>query len=381
LLDFGGAEVETILNSHVARRIEEFREKLDKASVDAGWIVRPENRRYLSGYEARDSQLDESSGSLLIGKDSLVLLTDSRFSEQASREAEGFRVEQVGGNFSESFSKVAERIGCLKVGFEKDYLTWGMHARVSAEMERLDPPGKLVPLDREVENLRRVKDTEELESMEASARMIAGILDELIDWIQPGMTEREVAWHLAELANEAGAEGLSFPPIIASGPNSSLPHAVPTERRLAEGEPVMMDVGVTLAGYCSDMTRTVFIGEPADKFKAVYSVVRRAQLAALDVLRVGAVAREVDQVARNVIAEAGYGDYFGHGLGHGVGLAVHEAPRLNPQDSTVLEEGMVVTVEPGVYFPGEGGVRLEETVVVEAQGPRILTCCNRFYDW
>jgi Xaa-Pro aminopeptidase len=354
---------------------------MDNASVDAGWIVRPENRRYLSGFKARDSQLDESSGSLLIGKDDLVLLTDSRFTEEASREAEGFRVEQVGGDFSKPFSKVVSRLGCRHIGFEKDYLTWGMHAKVSDELEKLNPAANLVPLDGEVETLRRVKDAEELEAMEASARMIAGILGVIIDWIEPGMTERDVAWHLAELANEAGAEGLSFPSIIASGPNSSLPHAVPGDRRLREGEPVVMDVGVLLNGYCSDMTRTVFIGEPVDPFKLVYSVVRRAQLAALDVLRPGAVARDVDRVARKVIEDAGFGDYFGHGLGHGVGLAVHEAPRLNQHDSTVLKEGMVVTVEPGIYLPGKGGVRLEETVVVEERGPRIITCCDRFYDW
>ncbi|MFO8091004.1 MAG: Xaa-Pro peptidase family protein, partial [Desulfatiglandaceae bacterium] len=354
----------------MATRIQKFKGNLDKASVDAGWIVRPENRRYLSGFKARDSQLDESSGSLLIGKDSLVLLTDSRYSEEASMEAEGYQVEQVGNKFPESFSKIVERIGCRNIGFEKDYLTWGMHARVSAELEKLDSPRNMVPLEGEVENLRRIKDAEELEAMDASARMIAGILDVLIDWIEPGMTEREVAWHLAELANEAWAEGLSFPPIIASGPNSSLPHAVPSGRRLVEGEPVVMDVGVILDGYCSDMTRTVFIGEPADRFKTVYSVVRRAQQAALDVLRPGAVARDVDRVARKMIEDEGYGDYFGHGLGHGVGLAVHEAPRLNTHDSTVLEEGMVVTVEPGIYLPGKGGVRLEETVVVEEEGPR-----------
>ncbi len=369
------------MNPHIAARIENFRANFNKVSLDAGWIVRPENRRYLSGFKARDSQLDESSGSLLIGKSNLFLLTDSRYSEQASFEAEGFNLVQVGGKFSKIFSGIAERSGCRKIGFEKDYVTWGMHARVSDELGKLDPPTKLVPLDSEVENLRRVKDAEELKLMEASARMIAEILDVLIDWIEPGMTEREVAWHLEELANQAGAEALSFPPIIASGPNSSLPHAVPSERRLKEGEPVVMDVGVILDGYCSDMTRTVFIGEPAEPFKEVYSVVRRAQQAALNVLRPGAVARAVDRTGRKVIEEAGFGDYFGHGLGHGVGLAVHEAPRLNQHDFTVLQEGMVVTVEPGIYLPGRGGVRLEETVVVEERGPRIITRCDRFYDW
>ena len=352
-----------------------------EASVDGAWIQRPENRRFLSGFKAEDSQLDESSGSLLIGADCLVLLTDSRYLEQAAREAVGFRVEPVKGEFSGPFSEVASGAGIRRIGFEKDYLIWGTHARVSAALDRLDPPGELIPLDGAVEGLRLVKGPEELDALAASARMISEILELLVDWMEPGVTERAVAWRLAELAHEAGADGLCFPPIVASGPNSSLPHAVPTGRRLEEGEPVTLDVGVRLDGYCSDITRTVFFGEPPDLFKTVYSVVRRAQRAALEAVRPGATAMDVDRVARGVIEEAGYGERFGHGLGHGVGLAVHEAPRLNPRDSTVLQEGMVVTVEPGIYLPGKGGVRLEETVTVEAGGPRILTRCDRFYDW
>ena len=363
-----------------AGRIKALRVILGDVAVDGAWVVRPENRFYLSGFRAEDSGLDESSGSLLIGADELILLTDSRFTEQAAREAAGFRVELIKGDFPGRFSEIAAASELLRTGFEKDYLIWGMHARVSGALGRMNPPGELVPLDGEVERLRRVKSSEELEILAAAAKMISDILVFLIDWIAPGMTERSVARRLVELAHEAGADGMSFPPIIASGPNSSLPHAVPTDRKLEKGEPVVIDAGVKLNGYCSDITRTVFLGEPSADFRSVYRIVLKAQREALRCLRAGVTARDVDRAARSVIEDAGFGDRFGHGLGHGVGLAVHEAPRLNPRDSTVLEEGMVVTVEPGVYLPGKGGVRLEETVVVEAGGPRILTFCDRFHD-
>ncbi len=366
---------------YTENRVEALRGAIKESPVDGAWIMRPENRRYLSGFKAEDPQPDESSGSLLISADRQILLVDGRYREQASAEAPGFLVEQVNGEFSDFFSETARGTGIRAIGFEKDYVTYGLHGRVSSSLCRLKPPGELIPFENEVERLRLVKSPEELEALAASARMISEIIDSLIDWVEPGVSERAVARHLAELAYDAGADGLSFPPIIASGPNSSLPHAVPTGRRLNGGEPVVIDAGVRLEGYCSDITRTIFPGDPDDEFKNVYRVVRKAQLVSLDLIRAGAVARDVDRAARELIEEAGFGGYFGHGLGHGVGLAVHEAPRLSPRDSTVLKEGMVVTVEPGIYLPGRGGVRLEETVVVESQGARILTGCDRFYDW
>ncbi len=380
VIGFGGRAI-NLSEFYNRERVESLRSAMKSSPVDGAWILRPENRRYLSGFKAEDSQLDESSGSLLISVDHQILLVDSRYREQASMEAPDFRVEQIKGDFSDFFSETAHRAGVRKIGFEKNYVTYGMHGRVSSSLGLLEPPGELIPLDNEVERLRSVKSPGELEALAVSARAVSEILDLLIDWIEPGVSERMVARHLVELAGDAGADGLSFPPIIASGPNSSHPHAVPTGRRLGKGEPVVIDVGVRVGGYCSDITRTIFMGNPGDDFKNVYTVVRRAQLAALELIRAGAVTCDVDRAARELIEEAGFGEYFGHGLGHGVGLAVHEAPRLSPRDSTVLKEGMVVTVEPGVYLPGRGGVRLEETVVVESQGPRILTCCDRFYDW
>jgi Xaa-Pro aminopeptidase len=229
--------------------------------------------------------------------------------------------------------------------------------------------------------MREVKDSEELKALEASADLISEILDEVISGLRPGLTEEDVAWQIQGLVHESLAESLSFPAIVASGPNGALPHAVPTQRKLRNKEPVVLDVGVKLNGYCSDITRTVFLGEPAPEFRKIYQIVRQAQVTALGEVKPGVDSNHPDAVARQVITNEGFGEYFGHALGHGVGLATHEGPRLGPRDPVKLTKGMVVTVEPGIYIPGKGGVRLEEMVVIEENGSRVLTKANNLYDF
>jgi Xaa-Pro aminopeptidase len=229
--------------------------------------------------------------------------------------------------------------------------------------------------------MREVKDADEIRVMEASAALMSRILSEIIDTLKPGTTERKVAWQIENLAREGGAEGLAFPSIVASGPNSALPHAVPTDRKIRTREPITFDVGVKLDSYCCDMTRTVFIGGATPKFKRIYGTVRRAQLAALENIRPGVKSILPDSTARDLIRDAGFGDFFGHSLGHGVGLATHERPRLGPEKPVTLKEGMVVTDEPGIYIPGEGGVRLEEMVVIEKKGARVLTKDKHFHEF
>jgi Xaa-Pro aminopeptidase len=217
--------------------------------------------------------------------------------------------------------------------------------------------------------------------MEASADLMSEILGEVISALEPGRTEREVAWEIEGLVREARAEGLAFPPIIASGPNSALPHAVYTDRKIRAREPIIMDVGIKMDGYCSDMTRTIFLETPGPKFRRIYRTVREAQLSALQEIRPGIESTHPDSIARRIIKDAGFGDYFGHALGHGVGLATHERPRLGPEKPIKLEKGMVVTIEPGIYLPGKGGVRLEEMVVIARDGARILTKDRHYYDF
>ncbi|MBW1705801.1 MAG: aminopeptidase P family protein [Deltaproteobacteria bacterium] len=363
------------------KRITGLRQNLARMDCDTAWIIQPENRRYMSGFRAEDSQFTESSGSLLINETLCFLTTDSRYTLDAERDAVEYDVQTLKKGLVEGLPGLLKHMGTKNLGFEGDYLTWGLHRELSERLLEESPPVHLMPLNGLVEEMRVVKDELEIRTLEESADLMSGILDEVINGLVPGMTEKQVAWQIGGLVRESGAEGLAFQSIVASGPNSAFPHAVPTDRKLEKGAPVILDVGLRLKGYCSDMTRTVFLGDPSPDFMEIYRTVREAQTAALKEVRSGVMSNHPDAVAREVINDAGFGDYFGHGLGHGVGLATHERPRLSPLKPSKLEKGMVMTVEPGIYIPGKGGVRLEEMVVIEADGPRVLTKAGNFYDF
>lgn len=362
-------------------RIEALREETARKGMDAAWIIQPENRRYLSGFRATDTQFTESSGSLFIGRDKLILTTDSRYTTEATSETQAFEVITLKKGLTDVFPDLMSQLGSGVLGFEEDYVTWGLHRDVVKALEAASASVRLVPMEGMAAKMREVKDALEIEAIQASADLISKVLDDVVPELKPGMTEKEVAWKIEVLVREANADGLAFPTIVASGPNAALPHAVPTDRELRPGEPIIFDMGAKLNGYCSDMTRTVFLEEPDDFFKKIYRTVREAQLTALKAIRPGIQSDQPDAAAREVIAQAGFGDYFGHSLGHGVGLATHEGPRLSPLRPAALKQGMVVTVEPGIYIPGKGGVRLEEMVAIEEEGPRILTKNRLFYDF
>jgi Xaa-Pro aminopeptidase len=362
-------------------RLGTLRKRLKRRAPDTLWISQPENRRYLSGFKAADVQLNESAGFLLITCDQALLLTDSRYTTEAREQAPDFQVVTLTADFVESLPGILSHLGTRKLGFEADYVLWGLQRRVSLALKKMDPPIRLLPVHALVERMREVKSEEELAAMARASDIMGEILDQVIPRMDQGRTESEIAWEIQGLAREAGAEGMAFPPIVASGPNGALPHAVPSQRRIQPGEPVVVDVGVRIDGYCCDLTRTVFPGgEPKGRFLDVYRTVRRAQRAALEAVRPGVETASLDGLARKIINDAGYGDYFGHALGHGVGLAAHESPRVGPFKPKKLRPGMVITVEPGIYIPGQGGVRLEEMVAVERKGPRILTRVGHFYD-
>ncbi len=364
------------------RHLAELRKRLDKRAPDTLWVVRPENRRYLSGYQADDGQLDETAGYLLITRDHALLVTDSRYTTEAESQVVDHDVITVSQDFVESLPDLLRRLGTRVLGFDPDYLIWGLHRRVSRTLKAMKEPVRLQPVRGLVERMREVKEPEEIEAMQRASDVMGAVLDEVIPGMRAGRTEKEIAWEIMGLAREGGAEGMAFDPIVASGPNGALPHAVPSNRVLRLGEPVVVDVGVRIDGYCCDLTRTVFpeSSEPEEPFRTVYETVRRAQLAALETIRPGVETTHADGTARKVIRQAGYGGYFGHSLGHGVGLAAHEKPRLSARKPVKLRRGHVVTVEPGIYLPGKGGVRLEEMVLVESTGPRILTRTDHFLD-
>jgi Xaa-Pro aminopeptidase len=361
------------------KRAAEVRERLDRAGVDTLWIIQPENRRYLSGFKAADGHLTESSGSLLITQTATLLVTDSRYTTEAEAESVGFEVITLKKALAEGLPGLLTGLGTRRLGFEEDHVTWGLHQKLANKLRKLSPPVRLVPTKGLVEELREVKDKEEVRAMEASSNLMSNILAEVFRTLKPGTTEKCIAWQIEGLVREGGADSLAFPSIVASGPNSALPHAVPTDRKIREREPVTFDVGVKLDGYCCDMTRTIFIHGPAPKLKRIYKTVRKAQLAGLAEIHPGVDSTGPDSAAREIIRQAGFGDYFGHSLGHGVGLATHERPRIGPENPVKLKEGMVVTVEPGIYVPRLGGVRLEEMVVIEKRGVRVLTRDDHFY--
>ncbi len=366
------------------RRLTAFRRRLTEdraADVDTAWVIRPENRRYLSGFTAVDTQLTESSGSLLITPNRAVLVTDSRYTTQAQMEAFGFDILTLKRDLETDFADILGEIDAKQLGFEGDYLTWGVHERIEKRLREMPEAVGLKPLPPILEDMREIKDKQELNALRDAAGRISNIFKAVINTLKPGMTEKEVACRIESLAMEGGAEALSFPSIVASGPNSALPHAVPTDRKLKIKEPVVIDAGVRLNGYCSDMTRTVFMGEPEPALKDIYRIVREAQSAAMKAIRPERSTTEIDGIARSIIETAGYGAYFGHGLGHGVGLATHERPRLGPRKPVPLKRGMVVTVEPGIYIPGKGGVRLEEMVAITDTGAEVLTRSQHVYDF
>jgi Xaa-Pro aminopeptidase len=359
--------------------INRLRKVLKRQKIDALLVTQPENRRYLSGYSATDSSISESSGVLLIPLDGApFLLTDSRFELHAGAEAKNFEIVLYPKGLLSLLRRLLPRLGVKRLGFESHYM---LHAGALKLMERTAKLGiECVPLTGLIEKMRVRKNNEERDKIEKSVLLNEEVFHEIFATLREGQTEREVAMRIENAMLHKGAERPSFETIVAGGPNGAAPHAVPGSRPLRQGEPIVIDMGLILNGYCSDMTRTVVLGTPDQKTVDLFRLVRKAQLAATAAIRAGITGKEADRAARDVINNAGLGDRFGHGLGHGVGLAVHEAPALNRRNAKKLQAGMIVTVEPGIYLPGWGGIRLENMGVVEDDCCRILNRDTTFLD-
>ncbi len=340
-------------------RADRLVELIAERELDQLFVSDLTNVRYLTGFTG-------TNGACLVGREQRIFFTDFRYTERAEREV-GEEWERPEAE-RELVPQIAARMSG-KVGFEDAKLSVRQLARLEAAVaDDVD----FVPAGDLVERLRAVKEPEEIERMAAASELADDVFRWALERGLAGRTERDVARACEARIRELGAEP-SFPPIIAAGENGALPHAEPGEREIGSGELVVFDMGVQLDGYCSDGTRTFATGEPGDEAREVYDLVLAAQLAALAAIRVGASGKEVDAVAREMIAEAGHGDHFGHGLGHGVGLEVHESPRLGINSEDELREGNAVTVEPGVYLPGRFGVRIEDLVVVTGDGYRNLS--------
>jgi Xaa-Pro aminopeptidase len=268
-----------------------------------------------------------------------------------------------------------------RLAFESPALSYHFYRRLKKCFLRGRIPLTLVPTCHLVEGIRAQKDLSELKAIKRSLAVTEGAFQEVFSRLKPGQTEKEISWRIKELIHLYGGDAPAFEPIVASGPRAALPHAETTDREIKKGEPILFDLGSKWEGYCSDMSRTVFLGKPSERFKEVYRLVREAQVKSQEGIRTGMNTRQVDGLARSVIEKGGYGKYFNHSLGHGVGLATHEIPSLNPVKAGLLRPGMVVTIEPGIYLPGWGGVRLENMVVIRKNRASLLSHDMTFYNF
>jgi Xaa-Pro aminopeptidase len=331
---------------------------LQKLTLDAMLISNGNNIRYISGFAG-------ATGYLYISGNRHTLVTDFRYTIQAEHEAEGYEIITIGsGGYEEVLNDLIRTDKPMRLGFEAEDMLYSTYQNLKDKLA----VEELVPIGNEITQLRRIKTAKELEYIKKAEKIGDQVFTEILDFIKPGMTELEIAAQIEFLLKMRGAEGLSFSSIVASGLNSSMPHAVPSRKRIEAGDFVTMDFGCVYEGYCSDMTRTIVIGKASERQREIYRVVLEAQTQALSFIKAGYRGSEVDRVARDIIYKAGFEGCFGHGLGHSVGLEVHENPRLNMSDESILLPGMIETVEPGIYIKGYGGVRIEDLVAVTEDG-------------
>lgn len=339
--------------------LSEFINKLPK-NVDGALIVSPESRRYFTGFNASD-------GFLFITKSGSVFLTDSRYIEAAKDKIICCEVEEQKGKLMD----YAKRFNCKVLAVEADRLTVTQLKNLRKALHGI----KLttVGTDKIIDSFRAVKNEAEIENICKAQRIAEAAFDHILGFIKVGVTEKEVALELDHYMLSHGADGLSFETIAISGANTSKPHGVPTDKKIEHGDFVTMDYGAVVNGYHSDMTRTVAVGAASDEQKKIYKIVFEAQLAVLRVLKNGVKCSDADKAARDVITEAGYGEYFRHSTGHGVGIEIHEKPFISPKSTATLRSGNVVTDEPGIYIPGKFGVRIEDMALITENGCKNLT--------
>lgn len=339
--------------------------QLEAHDLDAMLLTGEANRFYASGFHSAGTD-----GVALVTRRKAYYFTDSRYTEAAARCVQGAELREIGRGrgYAALIGEVIAEHQIRRMGFEDAYMTvqdWERYRKaLSCE---------LVPAAELLRQLRMVKDEEELEAMVAAQRIAERALADILEEIRPGVTEKEIAARLQYLMLHYGASDMSFDPIVVSGPNGSLPHGVPSEKEIRQGEFVTMDFGCICHGYCSDMTRTVAVGYATEEMQRVYQTVLSAQLAGIAAAKAGLTGREVDGAARAVIEAAGYGDCFGHSFGHGVGVEIHESPNASPMNDSPLPVGAVISAEPGIYLPGKLGVRIEDVILLTEDGCKDIT--------
>ncbi len=346
-----------------AGRLHALRENLAKPSCDAFVSLIPATNQYLTGFRGTTS-------GVVVTETEAYFLCDFRYTEQAADQvSEAYEVREISGPFGQRVSQQLQDTGSKRAAFEPGYTTVAQRDELASKFD-----GDLIASSAVVTSLRACKSVAEIAKIEAALQLSERVLHNVTSALRPGQTERSVAAKFEHGFKDQGATKASFDTISLFGARPSLPHGEPGDQALEKGMGVLFDFGCVLNGYCSDLTRCYAFGNiPGSWYETIYNLVLEAQIKSIDAIRPGVLGKEVDRVARGIIADGGHGDHFGHGLGHGVGIEIHEGPRLNPESETPLEPGMIVTVEPGIYVPGQGGVRIEDVVVVTESGCRVLS--------
>jgi Xaa-Pro aminopeptidase len=342
-------------------RLERIRAAIHEHDFDGLLIMSPYNRRYVTEFTG-------TAGAAIVTGGAAIFITDFRYVEQAEEQARGFDIVKHTGTIFEEIANQAKKLGIQKLGFEKSHVTFETYELLNKLVD-----SELVPVAGLVENIRLIKDETELQIMQEVANIADAAFAHITSYIRAGVTEREVANELEFFMRKQGAESSSFDIIVASGYRSALPHGVASDKVIEKGELVTLDFGAYYKGYCSDITRTVAVGDINDELRKIYDTVLEAQLKGMEGIKPGITGKEADALTRDHITAKGYGEYFGHSTGHGLGLEVHEGPGLSMKSKAVLKPGMVVTVEPGIYISGVGGTRIEDDTVITESGNRSLT--------
>ncbi|SDQ51131.1 M24 family metallopeptidase [Virgibacillus salinus] len=342
-------------------KLNRLRKALQENNLDAILITSPINRRYMTGFTG-------TAGAVIVSKDETRFITDFRYIEQANEEAAGYTVIEHKKLIHQEISNQLNQLNVKRIGFEKDHVTYNTYEIYKKEFEV-----ELVPVSGLIEELRLIKTDEELTILKQAAKIADDAYEHIQSYIKPGVKEIDISNELEFFMRNQGATSSSFDIIVASGYRAALPHGVASEKKIESGELVTLDYGALFNGYCSDTTRTVAVGEINDELKSIYNTVLEAQLLGVEGVKPGMTGKEADALTRDYIKEKGYGEYFGHSTGHGLGMEVHEGPGLSFRSDKKLEPGMVVTVEPGIYVPNVGGCRIEDDIVLTEKGNERLT--------
>lgn len=342
-------------------RVEKLRKKMQEENLDSFLITSPYNLRYLTNFTG-------TTGLAVITLEKAFFITDFRYTEQAAAQAQGFEIIKNVGPIFEEVADLVQKEGLRELGFEETTVSF---LEYSALEEIID--AQLIPISGMIEELREIKDEEEIAIIEKACSIADLAYDHILKMIQPGMTEIEVANQLDFYMRSLGASGVSFETIVASGLRSAMPHGVASKKIIEQGDLITIDFGCYYEGYVSDMTRTFAIGDPGEQLKEIYQIVLEAQLAVLEVAKPGVTGKQLDAVARDYITKHGYGEAFGHSTGHGIGLEIHEGPNVSVRAEKQFVPGNIITDEPGIYLPGIGGVRIEDDLLITSDGNRVLT--------